>query len=172
MFGYIDGLFFFTATCNTWLPLLEQQSHSQVILDSLAYFSKSGECCIYGFVIMPNHIHLMIGIDPEKRSGFQHRFLKFTSQQILREMKSVNSPILAKIASTQIDRNYQFWERRPKWIRIEHGDIFWQKLKYIHYNPIQEKWKLTTQPEDYQLSSASSYMEGTPKFEFLKLWEQ
>jgi REP element-mobilizing transposase RayT len=171
MFGYIEGLYFFTATCNTWLPLLEHKNHSQVILDSLAYFSKANDLSIYGFVIMPNHVHFLIGIDPELRQNFQHRFLKYTAQQILRHMKTLNDPILPKLISTQRDRNYQFWERRPKWIKIVHGDIFWQKLKYIHNNPLQEKWKLAARPEDFELSSASSYLAGIPKFEFLKLWE-
>lgn len=171
MFEYINGLYFFTATCNTWLPLLKHRNHSQIILDSLTYFSKTDDFSIYGFVIMPNHVHFVIGINSEIRLKFQHRFLKYTAQQILRQMKSMNDPLLSKIISTQCDRNYQFWERRPKWIQIIHSDIFWQKLKYIHNNPLQEKWKLTTQPEDFELSSASSYLAGKPKFEFLKLWE-
>jgi REP element-mobilizing transposase RayT len=171
MFGYINGLYFFTATCNAWLPLLEHRSHSQVVLDSLVFLSKVNDVSIYGFVIMPNHVHFVIGINPEIRLKFQHRFLKYTAQQILSQTKSLNDPMLSKIISTQCYRNYQFWERRPKWIKIEHGDIFWQKLKYIHNNPLQEKWKLVARPEDFELSSASSYLAGKPKFEFLKLWK-
>jgi hypothetical protein len=64
-------------------------------------------------------------------------------------MKSLNDPNLLKIISTQCDRNYHFWERRPKWIKTVHGDIFWQKLKYIHNNPLQKKWKLVARPDGF-----------------------
>ena len=35
-----------------------------------------------------------------------------------------------------------------------------QKLNYIHYNPLQEKWKLASLPEEYFHSSAAFYITG------------
>jgi hypothetical protein len=43
-----------------------------------------------------------------------------------------------------------------------------QKLEYIHFNPLQERWNLVKSPEDYYWSSARFYEEGKDDFGFLK----
>ena len=171
MYEYFDGLYFFTATCNNWQNFLQAAEYQQIIFDSLTHFTENELCSIYGFVIMPNHIHLVIGILPENTKSFQQQFLKYTSQQIIRAMKKTEAPLLNKMISTQSDRAYHFWERRPKWKSIMHTDMFWQKLRYIHNNPLQGKWSLVSSPQDYSASSASSYIDGVSHFDFLKLWD-
>jgi len=74
---------------------------------------------------------------------------------------------LALYRSTQKDRIYHIWERRPKWIEVMNVPIFNQKLDYIHANPIQERWNLVTNYEDYKWSTASYYGDGEKRFEFV-----
>ncbi len=74
---------------------------------------------------------------------------------------------LLKYRSTQKDRIYHIWERRPMWIHIENSMILEQKLDYIHNNPLQNKWKLCASPEDYEWSSASYYLSEQKTFDFL-----
>ncbi|RYY43066.1 MAG: hypothetical protein EOO06_20240, partial [Chitinophagaceae bacterium] len=50
---------FFTATILRWQHLLATDLYKQIIIDSLAWLSREDRCIIYGFVIMPNHIHLL-----------------------------------------------------------------------------------------------------------------
>jgi REP element-mobilizing transposase RayT len=171
MAEYFDELYFLTATCNSWQNLILNPIYQKIILESLDFFTAQNYCRIYGFVIMPNHIHLIIGIKPENGKKFQLRFLKYTAQQIIRKMQLNQDPLLESIKSSQVDRSYQFWERRPKWISITHADMFWQKLNYIHNNPLQKKWNMVENPEDYTLSSAASYTSRQSGFVFLTLWD-
>jgi putative transposase len=120
---------------------------------------------------MPNHIHLLLGLQAENVRPFQHKLLRFTAQKIIKEMKESENPLLASIKSTQSDRILHFWERIPKWKAILTTDIFYQKLRYIHNNPLQEKWQLSVTPEAYKMSSAMSYVKNEPEFEFLTLFE-
>ena len=69
--------------------------------------------------------------------------------------------------STQKDRIYHIWERRAKWIEIENTLIMEQKIEYVHNNPIQEKWQLSTLPENYTWSSASYYLLNDDRYSFL-----
>jgi len=46
--------------------------------------------------------------------------------------------------------------------------FFEQKLNYLHNNPVHQKWKLATVPEDYKYSSASFYMTGKDEFGLLQ----
>ena len=50
---------FFTATNLEWKKLLQTDKYKDVIIDSMKFLVKDGRVIIYGFVIMPNHIHLL-----------------------------------------------------------------------------------------------------------------
>ncbi len=65
------------------------------------------------------------------------------------------------------DRAYQFWERNPLPVEIFSPEVAIQKLNYIHRNPLQEKWNLAKEPEDYYYSSAKFYQTGIDDFGIL-----
>ena len=54
-----NKIYFWTATIHEWLPLLNGENNKQIIIDSLKYLSDKKLITVYGFVIMPNHIHLI-----------------------------------------------------------------------------------------------------------------
>jgi REP-associated tyrosine transposase len=85
----------------------------------------------------------------------QQNFSKFTAQQLKFSIinKSAN---LDNYKSTQSDRAYQFWERRPFKATMYNRKVLEQKLDYIYYNPV--KAGLCQYPEDYLYSSASYYL--------------
>ena len=169
MYQYIPNLYFYTATCLEWKPLLDEDYHKKIILDSLKFFVENKVCLVYGFVIMPNHIHLILKIDPEKRSNFQQRFLKFTAQAIIDRMRVFYPKRLNSIVSTQKDRKYHFWERNSMWKQILTEKIFYQKLRYIHQNPTRGRHKIAQSSVDYEFSSALSYTMDEPKYSWLTL---
>src|SRR5581483_1086268 len=55
----LGELYFYTATILNWKPLLQTVEFKQIILDSLVHFVENDKIKVYGFVIMPNHIHLI-----------------------------------------------------------------------------------------------------------------
>ena len=55
----IGEIFFWTATINNWQRLLLKDEYKNIIINSLSYLSDAGKIDIFGFVIMPNHIHLI-----------------------------------------------------------------------------------------------------------------
>ena len=50
---------FFTASILGWKRLLEPNKYKSIIMGSLKYLVKEQRIYLYGFVIMPNHIHLI-----------------------------------------------------------------------------------------------------------------
>ena len=48
---------FFTATNLWWKKLLQPDKYKQIIIDSLKFLVENKRVKVYGFVIMPNHIH-------------------------------------------------------------------------------------------------------------------
>lgn len=62
----------------------------------------------------------------------------------------------ATYKSTQADRKYHFWERRPYKATMFTREVVEQKLDYMHDNPV--KAGLCKLPEDYEYSSAKYYL--------------
>ena len=64
-------------------------------------------------------------------------------------------------------RKYQFWQRDSLPVHLYSPSVIFQKLDYIHNNPVQGKWLLASSPLEYTYSSASFYETGVDEFRFL-----
>ena len=74
---------FFTATILEWKHLLKDDSYKDIIINSLQFLKNEKSVFIYGYVIMPNHIHLIWQIQQGfKQDKTQLRFMKFTARQM------------------------------------------------------------------------------------------
>jgi putative transposase len=78
----IGNVYFWTATINNWIKLLEPDIVKQIIIDSLLYLSQKKKIEVYAFVIMPNHIHLIWKINEKNGLAF-HLFKRETALQKL-----------------------------------------------------------------------------------------
>ncbi len=159
---------FFTATILRWNNLLSHNEYKEIILNSLKFLVTNNRIFVYGFVIMPNHIHLIWqmreGINP---SDVQRDFLKYTAQQMKFELQKYRPQDLDLFHVNLKDRKYQIWENRPLSIPIWTEHVLVQKLDYIHRNPVKGKWNLAELPEDYHYSSARFYILNEDYFGFI-----
>lgn len=157
---------FFTATNLEWKKLLKPDKYKDIIIESLRFLVKEKRIILYAFVIMDNHLHLIwqmqAGVSPE---SVQRDFLKYTAQQIKRDLQKNHPAVLAHFKVKAKDRRYQFWERNTLSIELSTEKVFQQKLNYIHNNPVSAG--LCMQPEQYRYSSASLYELNKTEWEFL-----
>jgi len=101
------GVEFFTATCLSWQPLLAPDDRKKILIESLKFMVDRGQIWVYGFVIMPNHIHLMWRRqDAWLTRNAEQNFLKFTAQQIKFRIQQNCPEELSYYRSTQSDRLY------------------------------------------------------------------
>jgi putative transposase len=159
---------FFTATILEWRPVLLDDPYKDIVINSMQFLVKQHRCKIFGFVIMPNHLHMVWQIGSGfKRADVQRDFLKFTAQQIKSRLKKQDRSLLEDLRVATSDREYQVWERNALSIDLYHSTILLQKLSYIHCNPIQDRWGLSQTPEAYKYSSARFYEDGVDDWGFL-----
>jgi putative transposase len=145
-----QGIEFFTATCLNWQPILKTEERKQIILDSLSFLVKDNRIWLYGYVVMPNHIHILWSKQPGwVDKNVQQHFAKFTAQQLKFSLQN-NQSELQYYKSTQSDRQYQFWERRPHIATMYNRVVLEEKLDYIYHNPV--KAGLCDLPENYAFS--------------------
>ena len=103
---------FFTATNLYWKKLLSPDKYKDVIIESMQFLVNDNRVIIYGFVIMPNHIHLIWQMQASrKRDHVQRDFLKHAAQWIKDDMNKHHKKQLAEYLVNAKDRTYQFWER-------------------------------------------------------------
>ena len=168
MADYNHHIEFLTATILRWQHLLANDSYKQIIIDSLQWLHNEERCKIYGFVIMPNHIHLLWRInDKLARGEVQGALLSYTAHQFKKRLAEEDKAKLKNHFVGDADRNFQFWERDAMVKECWSESFLVQKLEYIHNNPCQQHWKLVEVPEKYQWSSAAFYQRGHCQFDWL-----
>lgn len=134
-----------------------------IILDAFSYLVTDKRCEIYGFVIMSNHYHFIWQIlEPHTLQQVQHSLLSFTSKALLKTLSDAER-YFYKVNET--DRAHRIYESMVWAWEIQFPKTFWQKLKYIHYNPV--KADIVEFPDEYKYSSARSYKTGEQEYNFL-----
>lgn len=162
-------LYFYTATIHNWYPLLSNSQFKLIILDSLQYLSNRGKLEVFAFVIMPNHIHLIWKVYPnDGKETVQASFLKYTAHAFKKQLIKEEPALLRKFAVNAANKAYQFWQRDSLAIHLYTSKVAYQKLDYIHLNPLAKHWQLAAEPADYFYSSASFYEKDQVNFSFLK----
>ncbi len=170
---FATPIYYFTATILGWKKLLASDQNKLTIIKSLKFIVAQKRITLYAFVIMPNHIHLIFSLyDEYPLSSFKRDFLKYTAQVMKLDLLKNNPGAIEEYKSTQNDRHYQFWERRPLAIPVYNEKTFFQKLNYIHNNPVSDRWKLAPIPEDYYYSSAKFYNTDIDDWGFIKHYRE
>jgi len=160
-----DGVYvyFVTFTVIDWLPVFINPEPAQIIVDSLRYCISEKGLCINAYVIMPNHLHMIVfdeSFDNERLRKTLTDFRKFTGRTLSDYIKNNFAESLAKVIRNKelIDRERQVWQ--PGW--HAEGLIkepFWkQKMDYIHENPVRKGY--VRLPEYWRYSSAEYWVIG------------
>ncbi len=164
----IGEIFFFTATINSWMHLLAKDQYKQVILDSLENLNGRKLADVFAFVIMPNHIHMIWKtLSLNGKETVQGSFLKYTAHCFRRMLINDDPAELRKYSVVAKNKQFEFWQRDSLAIHLYSKEVALQKLKYLHLNPLAERWQLAKEPSDYYWSSASFYDWGASPFGFL-----
>jgi putative transposase len=157
---------FFTATIKEWKALLKPDKYKVIIIQELQSLVHDDKLILYAYCIMNNHIHLIWQFKDENQSEeIRKSFLESTAKAFKKDLTVCHPQVLVLFSSTQKDRSYHFWKRRPLSIDLFTEDVFNQKLNYIHENPIRAG--ICGLPEDYKYSSAGFYLNGMDPFNML-----
>jgi putative transposase len=136
----VESLHFITFSCYRRLPFLSDPDSKFVIEHQLEQTRARHQARIYAYVIMPEHIHLLMNEPP---AIVVAQFLKSFKQETSRLLKG--------------DRK-QFWQIRYYDRNISGEEERSSVIRYIHRNPV--KRGLVTAPELYPWSSFRHYSTG------------
>lgn len=155
---------FITATVVDWIDVFSRKNYRDTVIECLNFCVKNKGMIVYGYVIMSNHIHLVVQSSEGKLSDLLRDFKKFTATTILEkiqtEPESRREWMLERFKlateSHSRNKNYQFWQYGNHAEEIYTAKFMWSKLDYIHMNPVRAG--IVERASDYIYSSASNYV--------------
>jgi putative transposase len=113
---------------------------------------------LIGYVVMPEHIHLLMGEPGKGNPSKVLQVLKQKTSRILRgRRQKACGQLSLRFADAQDDFGH-FWQRRFYDFNVWSTKKLREKLEYMHANPV--KRKLVAHPKDWPWSSWSYYEKG------------
>jgi len=155
-------LYFITASVVEWKHLFITPAYANIPLDSLAWLQQQKRILLFAFVIMPSHLHAIIKPENETIGDVLQQFGSFTAHEILRRLLEDNQiDLLNLFHQKKRDQRHE----HSIWQDIQAKNIYspeflWQKIEYLHQNPIAWDWKLAADRADYIYSTAGYYDYG------------
>ena len=157
------GMNFLTFTVVDWLDVFTRSVYSNIIIESIKHCQDHKGLIIYAYVIMSNHIHLIGRAGGEMiLSDIIRDFKRHTTTTILKAIatnkkESRREWMLNHFKLSQAG-GHQFWQKGNRPIELYSTNVIWQKINYIHLNPVRSK--IVVEPEHYLYSSATNYATG------------
>src|SRR6266404_1321330 len=150
-------LHFITFTCYRRLPLLRSVRARNVFVKILGEVRDRYGFSLVGYVVMPEHIHLLIS---EPAKGTPSTVMQVLKQRVSRRLrpkprKKVSSQQLRLPFRHPHDFLPQIWQPRFYDLNVWSQTKFVEKLRYMHMNPM--KRKLVAHPKDWPWSSFLFY---------------
>lgn len=132
---------FLTFSCYRRQPKLASVAACDTLVSALERVRQAYGLCVYGYVIMPEHVHLLVN-EPERSN-------------LAQVLKSLKQGVARRLA---LRAEEPFWQERYYDFNVWSERKFVEKLRHLHRNPV--KRGLVAKLEDWPWSSFRHYATG------------
>src|SRR5690606_29525958 len=143
-----------TSVAHRRLPIFQSPAIAAEVCAAFDRARATGNFLIFAYVIMPDHTHVIT--DPSRKMSDILRYLNGVSARFVLKYLNVSGyePSLAKLRVQERDRGHKHsvYEHHPNGFRITGEESLWQKVNYLHLNPVRAG--LVEHPDDYRYSSS------------------
>jgi REP-associated tyrosine transposase len=128
---------FITICAHMQQNLFQCDEVAQLMVATFMKYRDAGEFDLHEYVVMPNHVHLLLSVSHEKQLSRVIQLIKGGFSHSLREAGIVFPAV---------------WQQRYHDRRVRDGNEFAEFSRYIRQNPVRKG--LVDDAEDYPYSSA------------------
>jgi len=144
---------FVTFCCYHRRRLLTTDESRRIFESALDRVRRSFRLRVYGYVVMPQHVHILLS-EPQRDTLADA--LKSLKQGVSRRLlPKIGGPLQPAFG---LSGERHFWQKRYYDFNIRNYPQFVEKLRYIHRNPV--KAGLCERPEKWEWSSFRHYATG------------
>jgi REP-associated tyrosine transposase len=153
-----------TSVCHRRVPVFRSDNACQLFVEALAETRKRLPLKLIGYVIMPDHTHLIVNPLGRDISKILNSLHSASASEILEWLRAGNySTSLAKLALNPPKKRghtHALWQPDSSCIDLWSPRFIRQKLNYIHMNPVRAG--LCKHPADWKWSSFRAYLPHEP----------
>ena len=155
---------FVTFTVVGWVDVFSRPLYKDLLVESLGYCQQHKGLLLHAWVIMTNHVHLIVSTTGPRIPDIVRDIKKYTSKQIIQAIsthpaESRREWMLNLFAfagrNNANNTDFQFWKQDYHPIALDTGEKASQRLRYLHENPVRSG--LVWEPWHYKYSSAIDY---------------
>ncbi len=150
---------FITCSCYRRQPLFTPHERKDLFLVILEQVRKRYQGSIFGYVVMPEHIHLLLS-EPKRKdlSTFMQVLKQRVTDRVYPRSRRPGLSRQAELRPSVTPGPRHFWQPRFHDFNVFTRYKFIQKLRYIHRNPVARG--LIESPEQWRWSSYRFYAYG------------
>ena len=124
--------FFVTTKTSMGKALLQSDRNATLLIDVLRFYGKQGKFQLHDFVVMPNHLHLLITVSGDSTVERVMQFIKGGfSYRLKRELGYLG----------------EVWQRGFSEVRVDNRESYVCPQEYIAQNPVRQG--LVDSPEKF-----------------------
>lgn len=149
---------FVTFSCYHHRRLFTEEASRNIFEFALERVRRSFKLRVYGYVVMPDHVHVLLS-EPDRDTLADA--LKSLKQGVARRLLGnlqINTKGGPLKPSFGLSGYRHFWQKCYYDFNIRNYAQFVEKLRYIHRNPVRAG--LCERPEDWKWSSFLHYATG------------
>ena len=157
-------LHFLTFSCYQRQPLFSTSARHDLFLESLEHVRRCYRLVVLGYVVMPEHVHLLVS-EPQRDNlstamqALKLSFVRRLERSVVpRSRKNGETWGIPSSETNEFARGPRFWSARFYDFNVWTEKKRIEKLRYIHRNPV--KRGLVASPEQWPWSSYRWYLRG------------
>ncbi|MDH4221037.1 MAG: transposase, partial [Candidatus Aminicenantes bacterium] len=180
---YDEGYHFITMVTNKRAEVFKYKDTALMAIKTILFYEKRGDFCLKGYIVMPDHIHMICEFSGDGRSpdlpkiaqtgsgwspdlpSIIRDIKKYIAKETIHTLITLDEEMLLTIRlSTQKKRRhtYQLWQPDYYDFNILTESKLNEKLKYMYENPLRKG--LCDNPFDYEFSDVKRYFgSGDPR---------
>jgi putative transposase len=153
--GYLH---FITTSCYRRMPLLAKPQPRDLLLEVLEQVRRRYRFVMVGYVIMPEHIHLLLS-EPERGnpSKVMQAIKQGFARRLLSNLRTGGDRRQPGVCDIALDEGH-IWQARFYDFVVFTEKKRVEKLRYMHRNPV--KRGLVREPQEWAWSSYRHYADG------------
>ena len=148
-------LHFITTGCYQRRPLLDTHQSRDLFFEVMEQIRKRHQFVVVGYVVMPEHVHLLFSEPERGNPSLVLAALKQTfARQLLQRLRGGINPENSALWSTPLAEGH-VWQRRFYDFVVFTEKKRIEKLRYMHRNPVVRG--LVLEPQQWPWSSFRHY---------------
>jgi len=145
--------YFLTLVVRNKLPIFRIDRAARLMLSVLQPLESRKVCFVIGYVVMPDHVHLLVSLrDNRNPAGLTESLKSDFVTRLMKDEELLKHPLVCQLTMKGLPR---IWAAPTDEVEIGNQSMLCRCLHFIHFSPVARG--LANEPAEYEYSSARWY---------------